>query len=455
MKNIIKKLTALALCLSLCICAVSINAPGVQAADTPSGRVLTYSQEVDGSVILNIDGASTSRLIHGVQLQLTFSGDLDPQQIKLDPGESGSYSPAFSTLVSKENGNTIVDLYLVSDYAMNLNGHVHLGELTYGEMPIAPLSAKVSILDSDHMQNGVSPLPVEDLPMQPASGADTWGENHKVEINISSSGGTAESLASARENQIVPVKVTPIEGYKLSYIQLNAGDTPLTKVTDELYTFKMPKGEATITADFTQKGSEEPTPPPTSSPDPAPMPFTDVKEGDWFYDEVKYVYDNQLMDGMAPDKFRPYVDTSRGMLVTILYRLEGEPEVSGVSGYIDVPEGEWYTNAVNWANANGIVNGFPGKIYKPKQAVTRQELAAILYRYAKYKSYDVSARGDLSGFTDKSSVLEYAEEPLQWAVGAGLIKGKGTTTTLAPRGKANRAETAIILQRFSSGLEAR
>lgn len=442
MKNTLKKLSALALSLCICLSVLAIG-PAASAAAAPADRSLRYNQNADGSVILSITGTSTSRLIHGVQLELTLDGDIDPNEVKLAPSESGSYSPAFGTLVSKANGRTTVALYVVSDYAMNLDGHIDLGALTVDGLPAAPLSAKISILDSSHMQNGTSPLPLEDLPMRPAQGTDTWGDSYKVKLLVTASGGEVSAPPTAREGQIVPVRLTPDEGNEVASIRVGNGSIPVTKVEDGLYTFKMPAENASVRVAFGPKGGDEPGP-------DIPLPFKDVNESHWFYNEVNYVYQHKLMDGVSADRFAPYTETNRGMIVTILYRLEGEPEISEPSGYVDVPEGQWYSDAVAWANANDIVNGYPGNVYRPRQSVTRQELAAILYRYAKYKGYDVSASADLSTFTDQGSVLGYAVEPMRWAVGMGLIKGKGNDITLAPRGRANRAETAAILQRFAT-----
>jgi uncharacterized repeat protein (TIGR02543 family) len=191
------------------------------------------------------------------------------------------------------------------------------------------------------------------------------------------------------------------------------------------------------------------TPDTTDTPE-GTLPFTDVKPGQWFYDAVAYVSGEGLMTGITADTFAPNGTTTRGMIVTILHRLEGSPAAES-AGFTDVPGNQWYTGAVNWAAANDIVSGYGGDLFGPNDPITREQMAAILYRYAAYKGYDVSARADLSAFTDLPQVSAYAAEPLQWAKALGLVGGK-TADTLVPKGSATRAEVATILMRFRQTL---
>ena len=177
------------------------------------------------------------------------------------------------------------------------------------------------------------------------------------------------------------------------------------------------------------------------------LPFTDVKSGDWFYEAVQYVYDKGMMTGVSADRFAPASTTTRGMIVTILYRLENEPEVSGGSAFTDVESGAWYADAVAWAAANDIVNGTSATTFAPNSPITREQMAAILYRYAAYKGYDVSQKADLSGYTDATSISGYAKDALAWANAQKLITGV-TDTTLNPQGSATRAQVATILMRL-------
>ena len=181
------------------------------------------------------------------------------------------------------------------------------------------------------------------------------------------------------------------------------------------------------------------------------LPFGDVKTADWFYNDVKYVYEKGMMAGTAADVFAPNTTTTRAMIVTILYRLEGSPAVTGTSAFADVPAGQWYTDAVNWAAANQIVKGTSATTFAPNDSITREQMAAILYRYAQYKGYDVTKKADLSGYSDNGQVSAYAKDALAWANAAKLINGV-TNTTLAPQGNATRAQVSAILHRFCDGV---
>ena len=176
------------------------------------------------------------------------------------------------------------------------------------------------------------------------------------------------------------------------------------------------------------------------------LPFSDVNEGDWFYAPVAYVYENGLMNGTSATTFAPNEATSRGMLVTMLWRLEGQPAAQKAS-FSDISVDDYYATAVAWANENGIVTGVDEAIFAPKSAITREQFAAIMYRYAQYKGMDTSAHADLSNYTDNASISAYAREALSWANATGLINGM-STTELAPQAQATRAQTAAILWRW-------
>ena len=181
------------------------------------------------------------------------------------------------------------------------------------------------------------------------------------------------------------------------------------------------------------------------------LPFVDVPSGSWYEDAVWYVYENGLMAGTSDTTFAPDITTSRGMIVTILYRLEGTPAISGASGFTDVADGQYYTDAVAWAAANNIVGGYGNGLFGPNDTITREQMAAILYRYAQYKGYDVTASADLSGYSDAAQVSSYALAALQWANAEGLVNGT-SDTTLTPGGSATRAQVAVILMRFCENI---
>ena len=208
----------------------------------------------------------------------------------------------------------------------------------------------------------------------------------------------------------------------------------VTENPDGTYTFTMPSGQVKVEVTFVEAV-------------PEPLPFTDVSETDWFHDAVQYAYENGLMDGVGDGQFAPNATTNRAMVVTILYRLAGEPAVSGQSDFTDVADGLWYTDAVAWAAEKGIVNGISATEFAPSGDLTREQLATVLYRYAEGMGYDVSAQADLSGFPDADQIQSYATQALSWAVAEGLLQGF-EDDSLQPGGTATRAQIATILMRF-------
>ena len=237
-------------------------------------------------------------------------------------------------------------------------------------------------------------------------------------------------------------KVTKAKGTTVDlgqYVPTREGCTFAGWYSDEALTQKVTSVKLTANTTVYAKWTENAVTP--------TLPFADVKSGDWFYEAVQYVYDKGMMTGVEADRFAPASTTTRGMIVTILYRLENEPAVSGGSAFTDVESGAWYANAVAWAAANDIVNGTSATTFAPNSPITREQMAAILYRYAAYKGYDVSQKADLSGYTDASSISGYAKDALAWANAQKLITGV-TDTTLNPQGSATRAQVAQMLMNF-------
>ena len=246
----------------------------------------------------------------------------------------------------------------------------------------------------------------------------------------------------ATQGTTVTITATPDQGYQVNAVTVTDrfGDAvQVTENADGTYTFTMPNGQVTITATFVETEA------------PVGEPFLDVNEGDWFYDAVAYAYENGLMDGVGGNRFAPNSATTRAQLVTILYRLEGQPAVSGDLPFTDVEAGTWYTNAVGWAAQNGIVNGVGDDTFAPGNDLTREQLVTILYRYAETKGYDVSASADLAGYPDGEEIQAYAREAMAWAVAENIIQGM-EDDTLKPAGNASRAQIATILMRFCEGV---
>ena len=246
----------------------------------------------------------------------------------------------------------------------------------------------------------------------------------------------------ATQGTTVTITATPDQGYQVNAVTVTDrfGDAVrVTENSDGTYTFTMPNGQVTITATFVETEA------------PVGEPFLDVNESDWFYDAVVYAYQNELMDGVGGNRFAPNSATTRAQLVTILYRMEGQPAVSGDLPFTDVEAGTWYTNAVGWAAQNGIVNGVGDDTFAPGNDLTREQLVTILYRYAETKGYDVSASADLAGYPDGEEIQAYAREAMAWAVAENIIQGM-EDDTLKPAGNASRAQIATILMRFCEGV---
>ena len=183
------------------------------------------------------------------------------------------------------------------------------------------------------------------------------------------------------------------------------------------------------------------------NPNTGANPFTDVSEKDWFYSDVMFVYENGLMLGTSKTLFSPHGTATRGMMATILWRMEGSPAPKGKNSFTDVEVGKWYADAITWTAENGIFAGYGKDKFGPDDPITREQLAAIFYRYADYKGYDLTVKGNLDKFKDADKITDYAKTAMQWAVGSGLMKGK-SGNLLDPQGTATRAEIAAMLHRF-------
>lgn len=179
-----------------------------------------------------------------------------------------------------------------------------------------------------------------------------------------------------------------------------------------------------------------------------PLPFTDVAAADWFYDSVKYAYNDRLMMGTDSITFSPYQNLSRAQFAVVLYRMNGEPQITYSPVFPDVATGTWYTDAVLWANSKGVITGYANKMFGPADNLTREQMAVMMYRYANYLGKDTSVNGDFSKFKDASSVSEFATEAMKWAVTKQIITGKENGTMIDPQGNTARAEAAAIIQRF-------
>ena len=261
--------------------------------------------------------------------------------------------------------------------------------------------------------------------------------NYKITIGDTENGTVTVNPTAAKAGTTVTITPVPDAGYQVGTVSVTdrfGQAVAVDQQADGTYTFVMPDGQVTVEVTFLQGEATD-------------LPFSDVTESDWFYDAVTYAYENGLMDGVGTGLFAPNSETTRAQLVTILYRLAGQPAPSGDSGFSDVETGIWYTDAVAWAAQNGIVNGVSDTQFAPGDDITREQLAVILYRYATYQGYDVSQRADLSGFVDAGTISTYAQEALSWANAQGLVLGF-EDDSLRPQGNASRAQIAAVLMRF-------
>ena len=281
-------------------------------------------------------------------------------------------------------------------------------------------------------------------PSSGSSGGSSSGKTtYKVTTSAVNNGGVNASPSSAEKGAVITITLSPDKGYKLDKLTVidGSGKTVSTvKKSDTVYTFTMPASAVKVGVSYV-KATET----------PSKTKFNDVSANDWFASAVDYVTGKGMMNGTADNTFSPKAHTTRGMVVTVLYRLENQPSTSAAS-FTDVASGAYYANAVAWANANGIVSGYGSGKFGPNDKVTREQLAAILYRYAQYKKYDVSGAKSLDGYTDAQSVSSYAVPALQWANAAGVVTGK-SGSKLDPKGYATRAEVAAMLMRFCENVE--
>ena len=280
-----------------------------------------------------------------------------------------------------------------------------------------------------------------------SSGSSSGSSRYTVAVASGINHGTLSvSPSRASEGDTVTITVTPDSGYELDWLTVSSlagSQVEVERLSDLRYTFQMPRSRVTVNAQFTpQQSAGEP-----ASGDGQVLSFDDVPEDAWYYDAVQYVCGRGLMQGTGSASFSPADTTTRSMIVTILYRLEGEPPVSAASPFTDVGSGQWYSDAVIWAASNGIADGYGTGLFGPADTITREQTASILYRYTQYKGGDTAQSGDLSTFSDGGSTAAWARGAMSWAIGSGLLSGKDGGR-LDPQGNATRAEAATILMRY-------
>ncbi|MDO4280462.1 MAG: S-layer homology domain-containing protein [Peptococcaceae bacterium] len=246
------------------------------------------------------------------------------------------------------------------------------------------------------------------------------------------SGSVNPASLSTTDGKLGTLPTVSRDGYTFDgwYTAANGGERVTTDTVFD--------ADTTLYAHWTHNGDEHPA-----------MGFVDVIAGSWYYDDVRYVYEEGLMRGTSDNLFSPQGQTTRGQIVTILYRLAGEPAVSTSNPFYDVAPGAYYTKAVIWAESTGVASGYGGGLFGPNDTITREQLAALFYNYSNHQGADTTTRGDLSVFADNASISGWANSAMSWAVGDGIIGGK-SGSILDPKGTATRAEVAAILHRYTS-----
>lgn len=397
----------------------------------PAAARETFSLEWRGggnSAELVLSGLEES--VYALQLELTLEGLCEDMEFLSEVREA--YSP--DCRVHREDGRTAVTVYMTGRSPLNDGDRLFLGTLEAKEILPAPAEALLTLLDRD---------------LQPIQGAnetlvELWGRDvgesgslrgYRVQLEQTAHGTLRASPLWAEEDETVTLTARPDAGYALERLEVTGSDGRRLRVKElggNRYSFTMPDGQARAVAFFVRSDGVLPE-----------LPFTDVSPEDWFYEAAGYVYTHGLMLGTTDTTFAPQITTNRGMIVTILHRLEGTP-AAGQGGFLDVPAEMYCADAVAWAAANGIVNGYGNGRFGPRDTITRQQLAAILYRYAVYKGRPTGTAGDLTDYPDGGSVSPYAREAMEWAVGNVLLLGD-EAGLLMPQSGATRAQAAFAL----------
>ena len=352
---------------------------------------------------------------------------------------NGVIYPSFQEAVNAAQSNDVITLLKSGDVSATMTGSSKTIKVKAGSGVTTPINVTVNG-ESKILGDGTAEVtftytrPSSGGPGS-SGGSTSTPTTYAVNVNAATNGAVAADKKTASKGTTVTVTASPSKGYVVDAVKVVDKDGKDVAVTgkDGKYVFTMPASAVTVTGSFKAE-----------TPAPVALPFTDVKSGNWFYDAVKYAYAQGLMTGTSATTFAPNGTMNRAMIVTVLYRLEKSPAVTGASKFTDVPAGQWYSDAVAWAAANKIVNGYDETTFGPMNAVTREQMAAILFRYEQYKGLEnVTLEENLNRFPDQNKISAYAIPALQWAVGQKIINGNANGT-LDPTGTATRAQVAQI-----------
>ena len=316
--------------------------------------------------------------------------------------------------------------------SMSMNSYQYRCDVTSGTTTVTSNTATLTVTSGTGTPNV-------------GGGVGGGGATYVVTVNAGANGKASANKATAiASGTSIIVTATPDAGYVVDSVSAKTAagaSVNLTAGANGTYTFVMPAAAVTVTVTFKAATA-------TNGQHICPSaPYKDVDITLWYHEYIDYVIENKIMQGTGPATFEPNINLTRAMLVQVLYNIENKPATSGGMTFDDVPADAWFADAIAWASANGVVNGYGNGNFGPNDSVTREQMAAMLYRYANYKGYDTSAFASLGAFVDAADVSGYAIPAMQWAVGAGLINGRDATH-LVPQGTATRAEVSTIVTRF-------
>lgn len=358
--------------------------------------------------------------------------EYEPFAVTLDPNGGNPVTPA--SLTTGEDGKLTQELPTPTRTDHDFNGW-----FTQAEDGMQVNSAYVFTADTTIYAHWTA--------RQPSGGGGGGGGGgstttyYGATVQAAENGSVTLSSQNAAKGSTVTLTVTPDQGYELASLTVTDQNGKTVALTDQgngTFTFVMPGSKVTVKAVFQEEKEPE--------PQPEPLPFGDVAEGAWYADAVRYVYENGIMTGTGDGSFSPNQNLTRGMLVTMLYRMAGQPAVSGGSAFTDVAAGAWYADGANWAAANGVAGGYGGGAFGPEDPITREQMALFLYNYAGFRGEDQTASASLTAFSDGARVSGWAEQAMQWAVAQGLLQG--SNGALNPQGTATRAEVAQFMANF-------
>ncbi len=415
---------------------ITVNSATVTNGAASGGIPLSEGENTVNIIVTAQDG-STTRTYTVTVTRASSDASLSGMTL------SGStLSPAFgactfsytASVASNISGMTVTPTANGTNATVMINGITVPGGSASGSIPLAVGSNTITVVVT--AQDGITTqtYTITVTRAQASGGGGAYSPAYYTVTatagaggNISPSDSVSVSFGSIKTYTIIPDNGYEIENVLVDGVSVGAVST---------YTFENIKKAHSIAASFKKKAVE------------SVNPFTDVKKDDWFYNNVLFAYESRLMTGTGSDTFSPNGTTTRGMIVTVLYRLSGDKGVN-TNSFSDVPYGAWYETAAAWVAANGIAGGIGNNQFAPKNSLAREQLAVMLYNYAKYKGYDVSVGEDTNilSYNDALTISDYAYSALQWACGAGIMNGDGSGN-LNPQASATRAEVAAMLERF-------